>query len=128
MNTRKYLNWIFWALVISVAMFFSMAYPRMDGPRLSISKSPSHTIIVDHIPEAAIGLCVVFQSEDELLDGLPWTPRHCTYWNAPLASIQDDWAFITPGHNYEMWAVIQTMNTDGTDGPDLETNHLHEAH
>ena len=100
----------------------------LPGPRISISLSPSHTILVTGVPESAIGACVVFQSEDEFLDGKPWAPRHCTYWDTPLTAFQDDWAFITPGHNYEIWAEIQTQLADGNDGPDYTTNHIHEAH
>ena len=98
------------------------------SPHISVSNSPSHTILVDHVPATAFGVCIIFQSEDELLEGKPWAPRHCWYWEGPITSLQDDWAFITPGHNYEIWAEFQTQLADGRDGPDIVTNHIHEAH
>ncbi len=116
-----------WFLALTIAL----AIPQtLDGPRISISKSPSHTIIVEGVPANSIGACVIFQSEDELLAGKPWAPRHCAFWFAGDmgASFQDDWDFITTGHNYEIWAEIQTVLPDGSEGPDFTTNHIHEAH
>lgn len=106
-------------------IWFLLAFQLfVPTPHLSISLSPSHTILIDHLPLEATGACLVFKSEDEVLaDGKPWAPRHCVWFEAPTERYSENWDFITPGHNYEMWVEVYSE-------PDImiESNHIHEAH
>lgn len=108
-----------WLLILSL---LQTAPP--PPPRLAISLTPSHTILIDRLPPEATSACLVFKSEDEVLaDGTPWAPRHCVWFEGPAENYQEDWDFITKGHNYEMWVEVY-LDPDIT----LESNHLHEAH
>lgn len=106
-----------------LVLMMIMAAQATVAPRLSISSSPSKTILIDRVPAGATGACLIFKSEDELVNGEPWAPRHCFWFTSAVERYQEDWDFITPGHNYEMWVEVY-LDPDVT----IESNHLHEAH
>jgi hypothetical protein len=97
----------FAVIAILTAFYFIGVSAAGLEPKIVVTDS---LITVSNVAKNAVGSCTEFQSLDELLDGKPYTPRHCFAFEGPTATYTDDWSYIPTGHSYDVTVEVTYEN------------------
>lgn len=102
-------------MILALLFAFLQAVTPVGTAKLFIDPlSPQQTILVTNLPPNTVGVCTVFASLDEKLNGEQYKPRHCLVGDFSDGGYDEDWDFIPLNHTYDVTVEYQVENPDKT--------------